>query len=181
MANCPNGDPLKGGNGFKTCMFSEVTHDSKNPPLSSTGPVPMAGGARMPLYPYPMGELKDDCPDTHFCLPTGGDFALAGSSGICCPKLKTECPFGKPHPNASCTWTGGPNNQFCPGDTHYCYSITVGSNTKQNCCPKECGLQSVEISGKCYPTAALSEACTSKLQCTDPNADCINGITRVSM
>uniref|UniRef100_A0A914UY82 EB domain-containing protein n=1 Tax=Plectus sambesii TaxID=2011161 RepID=A0A914UY82_9BILA len=96
------------------------------------------------------------CPDDHYCLYP----EFADSKGFCCPRIKMNCPIGKPLDGRNCT--------DCPWATHHCFSYVIGTYTETMCCPNACPTsQSLQVDGQCYSRVAFGGNCMVDEQCSN--------------
>lgn len=175
MHNCPIGQPLTEGSTVIQCKTNRLF----SPLIPSPSGLTLHNGAtesdeHLSFMLQNNLQLKDTCPNTHFCLVTGLDSGLE-VSGHCCPKPKLSCPVGSPNTNAVCLLDPAGQLPYCPYDTHYCHFIVVGTYSDQVCCPKACADGLVLVDGKCYPLVLLHDECTVDVQCKNHNGFCSEG------
>lgn len=167
---CPVGSPIRSrDNKIVECKVS------KKPGISglSTGILP---------FPRP-SLLQDNCGPDQFCLLSSGEGYYAdGAIGHCCPRPKFQCPYGRPHPSATCGQPipnklgVPPVTQYCPYGTHACIRFSLGGGYEESlCCPTACGSNQVLSGGVCYPKRNWGDPCQVNEQCKDHVGICENG------
>jgi len=166
---CPLGDPI--------LTRDHKIVECKVVKKQDTSPIPAL------LWPRPQPALLEDtCGQDQFCMLTSGDgYYTEGAIGHCCPLPKLKCPYGNPHPNATCGRSipdrgmSIPNAPYCPYGSYSCIRFALGGGYENSlCCPTVCCSHQVLSGGKCYPRRDHGDVCQVNEQCKGHSGFCEN-------